>query len=235
MYGRRFLRLFYRLARKYEFSEISVDQLHERINSNDPPLVIDIRSEPEFYGPEGHIPYARHIPIRELKSSFRDLQDYKEKEIITVCPGGGMSLIAVDLLVEADFKNVKSLHGGLDLWREKKYPTSMAEEIISPEKNFKSNNLKERPKISENQHMEREYANEIHKTLDVRNFSCPIPVLKSKKSLKVLEIGQVLEILATDPGSMNDIPAWAQTTGQELLVAEEQDPSVFRFLVKRMK
>ena len=76
---------------------------------------------------------------------------------------------------------------------------------------------------------------EVHKTLDARKLSCPMPVLKSKKALKEIEIGQVLEILATDPGAMADIPAWTRTTGQELLSSEERGPKDFRFLVKRMK
>ena len=50
-----------------------------------------------------------------------------------------------------------------------------------------------------------------------------------------MKIGQVLEILTTDPGSKRDIPAWAHVTGQELLVSEESSPKEFRFLVKRMK
>ncbi|MHA1969744.1 MAG: sulfurtransferase TusA family protein [Candidatus Hodarchaeales archaeon] len=77
--------------------------------------------------------------------------------------------------------------------------------------------------------------NEALTTLDARKLSCPMPVLKSKKALKELEIGQVLEILATDPGSMADIPAWTRTTGQELLSSEELGPKDFRFLVKRLK
>ena len=76
---------------------------------------------------------------------------------------------------------------------------------------------------------------EFHSTLDARNISCPMPVLKSKKALKALEINQVLEILATDPGSMADIPAWTRTTGQELISSEELGPKDFRFLVKRLK
>jgi TusA-related sulfurtransferase len=76
---------------------------------------------------------------------------------------------------------------------------------------------------------------EVNQTLDARNLSCPMPVLKSKKALKTLEIGQVLEILATDPGSLADIGAWTRTTGQELLLSEERGPKDFRFLVKRMK
>ncbi|MHA1977757.1 MAG: sulfurtransferase TusA family protein [Candidatus Hodarchaeales archaeon] len=76
---------------------------------------------------------------------------------------------------------------------------------------------------------------EVNQTLDARNLSCPMPVLKSKKALKGLEIGQVLEVLATDPGSMADFPAWARSTGQELLLSEELGPKDFRFLIKRKK
>ena len=76
---------------------------------------------------------------------------------------------------------------------------------------------------------------EAHNTLDARNLSCPMPVLKSKKALKAIEINQILEILATDPGSMADIPAWSRSTGQELLSSEELGPKNFRFLVKRLK
>lgn len=76
---------------------------------------------------------------------------------------------------------------------------------------------------------------EAHKLLDARGLSCPMPVLKSKKALKELDLNQILEILATDPGSMADIPAWTRTTGQELLLSEERGPKDYRFLVKRLK
>ena len=103
---------------------ITTKDLFERFNSNNPPLILDIRSTKEFNAAVGHIPNSKSIPIMELKSNFEDLQSSKDKEIITICPGGGMSLIAVDLLEEAGFTDVKSLHGGLDLWIEKGYPTT---------------------------------------------------------------------------------------------------------------
>ena len=121
-YPRRVLKLFYRMGKGYEESEITVEELKGKINSNEPPLVIDIRSAKEFNGETGHIPNAMHIPIRELKSNFKELHLYIERPIVTYCPGGGLSLIAVDLLVEGGFQNVKSLHGGSDMWIEKGYP-----------------------------------------------------------------------------------------------------------------
>jgi tRNA 2-thiouridine synthesizing protein A len=118
---------------EWHLSEISVDEVYDRLNSNQPLVIFDIRSVKEFNGADGHIPNAMSIPIRKLSSELKDpesyIYNYKDKEIVTMCPGGGLSLIAVDVLVEAGFKNAKSLHGGLDLWREKGYPTSITKEM----------------------------------------------------------------------------------------------------------
>ena len=75
----------------------------------------------------------------------------------------------------------------------------------------------------------------VHKTLDARGLSCPMPILKSMKAIKKMRINQVLEILTSDPGSKADIPKWAIATGQELIATEERGPEDFRFLVKRLK
>ena len=76
---------------------------------------------------------------------------------------------------------------------------------------------------------------EVHKTLDARDLSCPMPIMKSMQAIKKMRINQVLEILTTDPGSLTDIPTWALATGQELIATEERGPEDFRFLVKRLK
>ncbi|MBY9001824.1 MAG: sulfurtransferase TusA family protein [Candidatus Heimdallarchaeota archaeon] len=61
-----------------------------------------------------------------------------------------------------------------------------------------------------------------------------MPIMKSKKAITKMDIGQVLEILTTDPGSKRDIPAWASVTGQELIAAEESENEKFRFIVKKL-
>jgi len=75
----------------------------------------------------------------------------------------------------------------------------------------------------------------VNKTVDARGLSCPMPITKSMQTIKKIRMGQVLEILTTDPGSKRDIPIWAKVTKQELLSFEELGPENFRFLVKRMK
>ncbi len=111
-----------------DLPEITVDELFDRVNSDHPPLLIDIRDATDFngtgYSTYGHIPNARSISILELESKFEDLQSFNEKEIVTICPGGGLSLAAVEILTEAGFTDVKSLKGGMGLWHKKGYPTT---------------------------------------------------------------------------------------------------------------
>ncbi len=129
----KFTRLFwYRVVKRKWYipsvPEITVDQLFDLINSNMAPLIIDTRDRREFNAAEGsyrkygHILNAKCIPIMELTANLQDLSSFKEKEIVTICPGGGMSLIAVDILSKSGFIDSKSLHGGLDLWIKNGYP-----------------------------------------------------------------------------------------------------------------
>jgi tRNA 2-thiouridine synthesizing protein A len=69
-------------------------------------------------------------------------------------------------------------------------------------------------------------------TLDCRGLSCPMPLLKTKKTMKKLKPGQILEILGTDPGSKNDLPDYADKQGDEFLGMEEKS-GYTRFLIKK--
>ena len=68
--------------------------------------------------------------------------------------------------------------------------------------------------------------------LDASGLNCPLPILRAKKSLSSLESGQVLHIIATDPGSVKDFEAFAKQTGNELLESTEEGGK-FKFLVKK--
>lgn len=68
-------------------------------------------------------------------------------------------------------------------------------------------------------------------TLDCKGLSCPMPIMKLAKKMKELEKGNVLELLATDPGSKPDVPAWCTKTGHELIGSEEQD-GVFKYYIR---
>ena len=70
------------------------------------------------------------------------------------------------------------------------------------------------------------------KDLDVRGLNCPLPILRAKKALADLTSGQVLRVLATDPGSVKDFQAFSRQTGNALLSHAEAD-KVFTFFVKK--
>jgi tRNA 2-thiouridine synthesizing protein A len=58
--------------------------------------------------------------------------------------------------------------------------------------------------------------------LDARGLNCPLPILRAKKSIQTLSPGQVLHIIATDPGSVKDFEAFCKQTGNELLAATQE-------------
>ncbi|HXK57476.1 MAG: sulfurtransferase TusA family protein [Chromatiaceae bacterium] len=68
--------------------------------------------------------------------------------------------------------------------------------------------------------------------LDASGLNCPLPILRAKKSLSGLEAGQVLHIIATDPGSVKDFEAFAKQTGNELMESKEEGGK-FHFLIKK--
>ncbi|NQU13312.1 MAG: sulfurtransferase TusA family protein [Desulfobacteraceae bacterium] len=60
-------------------------------------------------------------------------------------------------------------------------------------------------------------------TLDCRGLSCPMPVLKTKKAINKMKSGQILEILGTDPGTKNDMPAFTKRAGHEYLGDKDEE------------
>jgi len=77
-----------------------------------------------------------------------------------------------------------------------------------------------------------EYA--IAKILDYKGLACPMPVVKISQQIGTVNIGDVIEVHTTDPGSLSDFPAWAKTMGQVILETK-QEPGVIKIFVKRQK
>ena len=69
-------------------------------------------------------------------------------------------------------------------------------------------------------------------TLDAKGLNCPLPILRAKKALKAMEAGEVLEVQATDPGSVADFAAFCSQTGNELL-SSSSEGDIYRFEIKR--
>ena len=68
--------------------------------------------------------------------------------------------------------------------------------------------------------------------LDCRGLNCPLPILKTKKAVDGLSRGQVLKMLATDPGSVNDVQSWSKRT-ENALLNHSEDGGVYSFLIKK--
>ncbi|MDD8031224.1 MAG: sulfurtransferase TusA family protein [Acidobacteriota bacterium] len=71
-------------------------------------------------------------------------------------------------------------------------------------------------------------------TLDNSGLACPMPIIKTKKAMDSLQIGQILKMIATDPGSISDVQAWVSKTGQELL-KHETEGNKFVFYIRKAK
>jgi tRNA 2-thiouridine synthesizing protein A len=70
------------------------------------------------------------------------------------------------------------------------------------------------------------------KVVDCKGLNCPMPVIKTKKAIEEIEPGQVLRVEATDKGALNDMPAFAKRTGNEIVGSSEEN-GVFIFYIKK--
>ena len=69
-------------------------------------------------------------------------------------------------------------------------------------------------------------------TLDVKGLACPLPVLRAKKAMRDVPPGEILEVVATDPGTVKDFAAFCRTT-KHTLVEWQEDAGVFTFLIRK--
>ncbi|MFQ5785951.1 MAG: sulfurtransferase TusA family protein [Alphaproteobacteria bacterium] len=70
------------------------------------------------------------------------------------------------------------------------------------------------------------------RVLDVKGLACPLPVLRAKKAMRDVPAGEVLEVLATDPGAVKDFEAFCKVTGHTLVDCRD-DAGVFRFRIRK--
>ena len=66
-----------------------------------------------------------------------------------------------------------------------------------------------------------------HYELDARRMFCPMPVIRTQDKIKELNVGDTLEVVATDPGVLNDIPAWSRINGHKVIETRSADDEVF--------
>ncbi|MBE3551813.1 MAG: sulfurtransferase TusA family protein [Kyrpidia tusciae] len=77
-------------------------------------------------------------------------------------------------------------------------------------------------------------AEDVALKIDAKGLKCPLPVVRVKKAILGIEVGQVIEVEATDPGSMADFEAWTRATGHDLLQASENQ-GIYVYRIRRTK
>jgi tRNA 2-thiouridine synthesizing protein A len=75
--------------------------------------------------------------------------------------------------------------------------------------------------------------NENTHTLDARGLSCPLPILRTKKAIAGMQEGEILEVTATDPGSVKDLDSYCSQTGNQMLSSQETDGE-FHFRIRKV-
>jgi tRNA 2-thiouridine synthesizing protein A len=75
---------------------------------------------------------------------------------------------------------------------------------------------------------------DVARTFDASGLRCPMPILKTKKEITEVQIGEILKVVATDIGTKKDFPAWSKRTGHEILELQEADGK-FIWFIKRVK
>lgn len=100
------------------FKETSQAEVREMLNSQAPPVIIDVRTPEEFNGELGHIAGARLFPLQTLTDSLSALSLYKDSTVVLVCRSGRRSGVAAEMMVKAGFKDVHNLKGGMISWNQ---------------------------------------------------------------------------------------------------------------------
>jgi tRNA 2-thiouridine synthesizing protein A len=72
----------------------------------------------------------------------------------------------------------------------------------------------------------------VVQTLDLKGLSCPMPIIKTAKAMKQVSSGEMVEVFATDPGSVADFKAWCKSTGNTLVGSDEAD-GVFHYIIQK--
>jgi sulfur dioxygenase len=110
------------LAQLNQVRQLSAAELRDRIASNNPPMLVDVREEDEYRGELGHIASAQLIPLKELPERTAELANAKSSNIVTICRVGVRSATAAAILTGLGFEHVWNLKGGMLEWKDAQLP-----------------------------------------------------------------------------------------------------------------
>ena len=109
------------ISRLRQGSTLTIDDLRQKIKHHQELLLLDVRSEKDYYGELGHIQGATNIPLEELPHHLDELSHYLEKTVAFICTTDRRSKKAAQLLCKQGFSDVHVVTGGMKQWTEKSY------------------------------------------------------------------------------------------------------------------
>ncbi len=177
-------------------------------------LLIDVREpmEREF----GYIKGSINIPLDDLRNRLNEIP--KDKTVYVSCQVGLRGYLASRILKNNGF-DVKNVDGG---W---KTYSSVYGSNIHVEVETATNDLGETIILADQ-------SLKADEVIDVTGLTCPMPIVKLKKGIDSIGSNQVLELHATDRGTLNDLPAWSKNAGHTILKTEQDGP-VIKFWIKK--
>jgi hydroxyacylglutathione hydrolase len=187
--------------------QITVHDLVDWLEEGRDVTVIDVREPFEWL--DGHIEGALHLPMMESVAR-RDLVPPGRPKAV-LCAGGLRSSTVISALKRHGIQHWYNVTGGMTAWTKSGYPVA-------------------RPTAVE----PAPAASPARTTLDCRGLDCPMPVMKLSKTIKTVAPGDLVELLATDPGSVGDLEAFEKQSGHRIVERGELG-GVFRFVVQRTK
>ena len=190
---------------------VRVDEI-ENLGTTEKHQILDVRTEDERG--LGFIPNSINIDLEGLRDRIDELD--KEITYIIYCKAGLRGYIAYKLLVNLGYKAV-NLDGGYKLWE----PTSHDQSNVGIFKD-KVVNI-EIENTSESKLLDKEVTFKNMKTVEVDacGLLCPGPILKTKKTIESMEVGDILKITSSELGFKKDIKVWAEKTGNKFISAEK--------------
>lgn len=203
----------------------------EELNMEDT-VILDVREEEER--DMGYIENSLNIPLGQLRNRLGELD--KSKCYLIYCAVGLRGYIATRILIQNGFE-AKNLAGGFNT-----YKTMFCQDIDSdscgvsgngPEAFSDSGVQKIENKTNEAEEIDVKISGtgEIFK-LNACGLSCPGPIMQVSEKVKMINDGDILEVMSTDPGFVNDIQAWCKNTGNTLIETEKADKKFIAVIQK---
>ncbi len=175
--------------------------------------LVDVRDKDEFA--MGSIPGAVNIPLGQIRNRLKEFP--KDKITVVFCRVGLRGYLAERILKQNGL-NANNLSGGYSIWK-----------LFNPSR--KTNTVSLQPSTINHQPSTTNMKADIE--INACGLQCPGPILKVKEALSKMNDSEILKVVVNDKGFLNDIPAWCQSTGNELISFQKEANATFTAMIRK--